>query len=437
MSLLRSIPTCERLRQKEPLPLYGALDLPLTDDEGPADGVTLDMAIDRLVQVNYDLLVKAQEIPKADADILTAGLRNNPLLFASVDNVPYGSYSQSRPGETGYSATIIQAIDINRKRLDRIKVATQAKRALEFQYQNAIRLEIDNLYTAYVDVLRAQTTVRFSQVGLKGLSEVTEVTKKLVEKGLQPKLDLDRMLIQQSNAEIALQNADASLRQAKHTLAVLLNVPADQADRLVLRGKLRDGGSPVAAPEELAKVALVARADLSAFRIGVERAQAEVGLTKKERVSDVFVLYTPYGIRDNRPTGGENATSWGVSAMVSLPIFNRNQGNIRRAEINVVQTQLEVAGLERAIAGEVYKSAQDVAATQGALKRFEEQILPSAKKIKDGVFANYSRGQEGLVSYLNAQRDYNETLNQYLDTLARHRRNVLKLNTVVGQRIQP
>ncbi|HZZ80331.1 MAG TPA: TolC family protein, partial [Gemmataceae bacterium] len=423
--------------QKSPQPLYGAIDISVVDEDGPPDGLTLDAAIDRLVQANNELLVKFQEIPKADADILTAGLRNNPLIFASADNVPYGNYSPSRPGETNYSATVIQAIDINRKRLDRIRVAQTAKRVLESQYQDAVRLEIDNLFTAYIDVLRAHATVRYAEVGLKGISEIVELTKKAAAKAVQPKIDVDRALIQQAHAEIALKDAHTALHQAKQTLAVLLNIPADQVDAIALRGSLRSGGAAIAPAEELAAIAIDARPDLVAFRIGVQRAQAEVGLAVKERVTDVYLLYTPYGIRDNRPTGGQNATSWGLSAMVSLPIFNRNQGNIRRAEINVYQTQLELAGLERLVVSEVHKAAQDASSSQAAVDRFEKQILPSAGRIRDAARLSYTQGQESLVSYLNAQRDYNDIANQYLDALARHRRNVLKLNTVVGQRIQP
>ena len=66
----------------------GALEIPGGEDEGPADGLTLDLAIDRLVHANPDLGTKSQEIPKAQADTLTAGLRANPLILASADNVP-------------------------------------------------------------------------------------------------------------------------------------------------------------------------------------------------------------------------------------------------------------------------------------------------------------------------------------------------------------
>ena len=81
--------------RSEAIPVYGPLELE-EEDEGPADGLTLEAAIDRLLDASYDLAIKRQDIPKARADILTAGLRNNPLLFASASNLPYQRYSPER-----------------------------------------------------------------------------------------------------------------------------------------------------------------------------------------------------------------------------------------------------------------------------------------------------------------------------------------------------
>jgi hypothetical protein len=76
---------------RAPLPA-APLELPVAEDEGPPDGLPLDQAINRLVECNYDLRVRYQELPKAQTDILSAGLRNNPFLFLSADALPYGRY---------------------------------------------------------------------------------------------------------------------------------------------------------------------------------------------------------------------------------------------------------------------------------------------------------------------------------------------------------
>src|SRR5262249_43512626 len=65
------------------LPLTGRLGGgPGAEPAGPADGLTIDQAIDRVVRLNPELQAQAREISKARADVLTAGLRANPFIYA-------------------------------------------------------------------------------------------------------------------------------------------------------------------------------------------------------------------------------------------------------------------------------------------------------------------------------------------------------------------
>ncbi len=49
----------------------------------------------------------------------------------------------------------------------------------------------------------------------------------------------------------------------------------------------------------------------------------------------------------------------------------------------------------------------------------------------------FKAGTESVLTYLGAQKDYNDVVRQYLETAVRHRRSGLRLNTALGQRIVP
>lgn len=424
-------------RPAQQVPIFGPLELPERGDDGPPDGLTLDEAIGRLVQVNPSLRTKFQEIPKAEADILSAGLRSNPMIFASADSVPYGSYSRQRPGENSYGVVLIQPIDVNRKRKVRVVVAQQARKVLGAQYQDAVRLEIDNLYTAYVDVLDAREAVRYSHASLEGLRRVLAITEQQYTRGLVPQTDVESAAIQQETGEVSLEQAATALRQAKRVLAVLLDISPASADALEIRGTIRDQAEPPPPPDDLGRLALCIRPDVVSYRIGVRRAQEDVRLQRAERFPDIFLLYTPYGYRNNAWVGEQSATSWSIGALVSIPILNRNQGNIQRARHNVIQTQIELSGLEKQVLSEVERACLEYTSTRTAVERLERSILPRARRLRDQKYSLYEQGQEDIISYLNAQRDYNDVVRQYRDTLVRHRRSMLRLNSAVGQRILP
>lgn len=91
--------------------------------EGPANGLTLDAAIERLVHSNLDLRSKSFVIPQAEADILTASLRANPLLYADRQLIPYGNDSRDRPGgPTQYDLNITDPLDRNPGNIQRARL---------------------------------------------------------------------------------------------------------------------------------------------------------------------------------------------------------------------------------------------------------------------------------------------------------------------------
>lgn len=420
------------------LPLYGPLELSAIDDEGPEGGLTLEQAISGVIHANPDLAVKFQELPKAEADVLTAGLWGNPLVFASAGGVPYGQYSPRRPGSTNYGVTVVQPFDVNGKLEARTRVAETAKSVLQAQYQDAVRIELQNLHVAWVDALNARTSVQYLKTSLDGYSALLATIQERVSKQAAPESDLDTAIIQQETAIVAYEEAVTRYRQAKRRLAVLMGTPSAQADGLALRGTIRDFAPPPPPTEELVRLALCQRPDVIANRLGVRSAAANVDVQRRERFPDVFALYTPYAFDSNNSSSAlKGATSWGAGVFATVPLFNRNQGNIRRAERNVYQTQLEVSGLERQVVAEAEGAALEYESSKAAVARFDRVILPRAKHLRDDKYRLYTSGEESLVTYLEAQREYNESIRRYRDVLIRHRRSMLSLNTAVGLRILP
>jgi cobalt-zinc-cadmium efflux system outer membrane protein len=249
-------------------------------------------------------------------------------------------------------------------------------------------------------------------------------------------VDLERILMQRDLAELAIEQARLAVREAQQNLATVLSLPMGEAQLLELRATLRDRAAP-ATRDELRDIALRNRPDLIAYRLGVQRAQADVRLVEAEKYTDLFVLYSPYELRNNVPTGGQNATSWSFAVFGSVPLFNANQGNIRRAQVNVTQTETELVGLERQIVAEVERSFAEYGASRDAAVKLERTILPRARRLRDSTANLLKQGQASTVDYLNAQKDYNEVVRQYRDALIRHRRSMLRLNTVLGKRILP
>jgi cobalt-zinc-cadmium efflux system outer membrane protein len=418
---------------------YGPLDLPSgTEGDGPPHGLTLDMAIERMIKENLDLRSRYFEIPQAEADILTASLRANPLFYADSQLIPYGQYSTARPGgPLQYDINITYPLDVTHKRRARTLVAIRAKHVLEAQYQEAVRMEIDNLYRAFVDVLAARETVRFREASVASLGKLVDATQKLYEKSNTTSADLNRLVVLRNSAEILLAQDQEAMRRAKRVLAPLLNIPPTEAETMEIRGTIFDRATLPPLGDELLQIALSDRPDLNSYRLGVNRAQADVKLARANRLQDIYLLYQPYTFQNNQPFGTRSPTSWAIGMTVPLPLYNRNQGNIQRSLLNVSQSQVELTAIERRVITDVRQAERDYAITRQAVEEIQQKLLPPAKKMRDDEHVLYVSGETDVIRYLNAENYYNEALRVYRDTLVRHRRSMLGLNTAVGRRILP
>jgi outer membrane protein, heavy metal efflux system len=421
------------------VPLFGPLAFPGgKEDEGPPEGLALDEAIERLVHDNLALRARSLELPQADADILTASLRANPLLYADSQLIPYGTYSRERPGgPLQYDVNITYPIDVTHKRQARTVVACRAKRVLEAQYQDAVRLQIDNLYMRFSDVLGARETIRFAEAARQGLAILLDRTRRMQERGTRTLAEVSRIEALHEAAEVELMDAREALQATKRNLGVMLNMPGSDAELMEIRGTIHDTYSPPPPVNELIRIAFYGRPDIVAFRLGLQRAEAEVRLAVANRMSDVYLLYQPYTFQNNAPFDRQSATSWALGVTVPLPLYNRNQGNIQRAKINVVQSRVELAEREQQVANEVRQAEREYTLTRAAVKRIEGKLIPAATRVRDDAYSLFIRGEEEALVYLNAQREFNEASRQYREMLIRHRRSMFRLNTAVGQRLLP
>jgi cobalt-zinc-cadmium efflux system outer membrane protein len=414
------------------------LELP-EEGEGQAaeGGLSLDAALQRLLAANRDLAVKYQDIPKARADILSAGSIENPSVFFDGEGIPYGHYSRQRPGETTYGPTVVQPFDVSGKRQQCLRVARRAEKVLEALYQDALRQEIDKLYSAYIDVVEVRLHRDAIRRALARLSAVVETMQARDERGASAPAEVEEAVLRRNRAEIALRETEAVLLEARRELGRLLALSAEQSDGLLVNDSLRDAAPGPPAASELVQLALHVRPDLAAYQLSVERAREDVRLSQAERVEDILVFYTPYQGTTFPSQNRQSASGWETGGLTVLPVFDRNQGDIARGRANVAQLQIQVRGLQEEIEYEVRRAHADYAGSRQLAGRYERDIVPAARRRREEKYRLFLAGQGRLDTFLAAEQNYEEAAHRYLDALVRHRRDMLRLNVAVGQRIFP
>jgi cobalt-zinc-cadmium efflux system outer membrane protein len=422
-------------------PLYGTLEIGAgPEDDEPPDGLSLEQAIDVTLQRSLDLRSKFSEIPMARADILQASLRANPVFYQDGQLLQWsrGEYSRARPGgPQQFDTNVTYPLDVSLKRLARTRVAARAEKVLEAQFQDAVRIRIDDVYGAYVTALGARQTVRYAERSVEGLGRLTELTRQLFQRGQVTEADVILVENKLRIARLGLRDAQNVFRSTRLDLGSLMNLSVQEASEMKLSGRIEVQAPPPPAVDELERIALADRPDLASFRLGVTRSQADVRLARANAYSDVYLLWQPYTFQDNSPYGVKSATSWALGVTVPLPIYNRNQGGITRAKINVDQSQLQLADAQRQVRVDVEKAVREYETSRGLVQELKDQVVPEARRVRDAAMRLWQAGETSLLTFLQAQLDYNDVVKQYLDTAIRHRQSMLSLNTTVGRRIMP
>ena len=420
-------------------PFYGRLEMPSgPQEDGPPQGLTIDQAMDQYVHQNLDLRAQFLEIPQAKADVLTASLRANPILYADTQLIPYGSFSTQRPsGPTQYDLNISHPIDFSHKRQARTIYAELVMRVTENQYQNAVRLGLDNVYLAYVDVLAARQTVRYSRVTVEGLEKLLSAMEAFYKESNTSSGDVDQTRSELAIASIGLVDAEAELRRTTRMLAEMLSIPPDQADSVEVRGTIEDAAPPPPPESELIRMALDCRPDVGAYRLGVQVAEANLKLALANRFADAYVLYQPFTYQNNAPYGKEGVPSWALGITVPLPIYNRNQGNIERARINIEQSKVQLAAMQHRAITQVRQALNEYQVSREIVGRIRAQVEPALNRTVEARSRLFQEGEATIFTFFDAQRRYNDNVKAYLDSAVRHRKAMLQLNTSVGQRVLP
>ncbi len=256
--------------------------------------------------------------------------------------------------------------------------------------------------------------------------------------GIGERNEFRSSLIGYQTARKALLNQEEELTRTRRALALTLDLPQAEADRLQVE-EIALQMQPVAPFKDLLRLALDSRPDLAALRLGLVRAHGDVESSSKQAVqgSEVYILHQPYtfGKKDSSASV-KTQVSFALGVTTQLPDSRRNQGNTTRSKINLTQTQIQVDAAEKQIREDVERRQEEWISTIREFPRLKHK-LDAAVEVRDVALRSFEAGKASVNDLIKALREHDELERQYVELLVKHRRNALALNTVVGQRILP
>ena len=119
-----------------------------------------------------------------------------------------------------------------------------------------------------------------------------------------------------------------------------------------------------------------------------------------------------------------------------LPVFNRNQGAIRAAEIELQKAEYERKATEASLHSFFVEVYQSVAASYETALLFQKEILPNAEKAFLAATEAYKEGKVDYLTVLDAQRTYFESRLDFLNVLSSYHMTRARLEALIGRDIR-
>jgi len=396
--------------------------------------LTMDRAIQLAVDRNPLLAASESEILAAEGDRIAAGKRPNPVFSLQFEDFPLSA----SPGPFFDIQEITSRVDYELEMGGRRKLRTQAaSQALETQkrlYADQVRQMRLKVQEAFYHAILATSNLETSKLILDQVKRTIELNQVRYREGDISALELNRIEVETLRFQDDVFQADLAVRNAKSTLLALLNAK-DLSQDLNVVGNLAvdygnlDAGLPPQAPlVDLIQAALKQRPDMAAHLETEKYAETATRLQRANRSPNITV---GAGYKRNLT---DNAIVFGFS--IPLKVFNRNEGEILRAEAEQRRTANLGSALRKEIQLEVQKSFNAVEINRQRVEFIRTQQLKRAEEASRVTLQSYNLGGATLIDYLDAQRTYRDALRIYNQALFDERISLYELSTSIAQGVQ-
>lgn len=389
----------------------------------------------RFEQSNPTLQADKLSIDESRAQEITAYLRPNPDLNLSVDGTQIAPEKGVwRPfAGTFESPGISYLHERQHKRELRLESAKKGTLIAESNHADLERTLLFDVRGAFVSTLQAKAVLQLAKDNLDYYDHVLKISKDRFDAGDIAQIDFDRLELQRVQYESDLQTAEVNLRTAKIQLLTLLNdrTPIEKFD---VAGVF-DFNDQLMPREEFRKIAMDTRPDLKAAVESLDKAQTEHKLAIANGSTDptLGAWYT-HNSSTNNPFG---VNTLGVSVNVPLRIFDRNQGEKLRTEIDIRRNEKLREAAEALVLSDVDSGYATLDSTLTLLRPYKAKYLEQSLHVRDTVFFSYQHGGSSLLDFLSAQGEYRTVQLAYVNLVGSYLSAAAQLNLAVGREVIP
>jgi len=380
-----------------------------------------DLAVDEWVALalanNPELRAARAELEAAAARVQQAGLRPNPML-------DLGGQKAISP-DNNLSVGLTVPLDLNGRKEGRVGVAERevdVRRAQIAERERRLRADVR---MKAGEVLAARRTLGVTDELARANRQALALVEERVRQGAAPALEENLMRVEVNRLEAGRLMQASRADVATLQLKALAGTPPDEP--LDIRGDLSSPPPAPALADALGR-GVEQRPDVRAARAEVAVAQAKVRKEQAEGRWDASVNvgyqrqdfgYNLRGLTDSGSTRQIQDVFhyFGAGFTVTLPVRNRNEGNVAAANAETTAAERRREFAELIARQEVAAALAQYEAARRTVDLYERGVRGIARANVDVVRQSYGLGRATLLDVIAEQRRYIEIEHGYTDVL--------------------
>ena len=395
-----------------------------------AGTLTLKEAEQRFLERNLSLIAERYNIDMAQAQVLQAKLFENPVisLEQNVYNRLNGKYFDI--GKEGEAVVEIeQVIHLAGQRNKQVRLEKINKEIAEYQFEEVMRTLRQELNEKFVEVYFLSKSIAIYEKEVNSLQVLLGGMKIQQEKGNISLMEISRLESMLFSLRKEKNERENDLLTTRGELNLLLNLPEDTQVQLSLDEEVLQQLDLSQLSFADLKAIINERPDQKIARSTVNASRANLKLQKS-------MAFPEFSVKGNYDRVGNFINDYfAIGVSLSVPIFNRNQGNIKAARFSIQQAGVQQEYAANRADMELFTAYTPLEKATQLYQSTNMDLERNFEKLITGVNENFTRKNISLLEFIDYYDSYKETCIQLYEI----KKNVFlameNLNTVVGQNV--
>jgi cobalt-zinc-cadmium efflux system outer membrane protein len=394
---------------------------------------TWQQLVQKFEASNPTMKANQLNIDESRAAEITAYLRPNPDFSVSADGFQVSSSNGIYRPLSG--VVVVPGISYlherEHKRELRRDQAKENTAIAETTYLDQKRTLLFNLATAYVNVLQAKAFLDNARQNLTYWDHELEIDHKRLDAGDLAPIDVNRLELERVQFESDYETAFVNLRTAKIGILNLLN-DRTPIDRFDVTGNY-DFSEELRPLEYYRNTALTTRPDLKVAVENVELAKVTHALAVSNGSTDPTIsAWYSWNPSFSNPYADQTV---GGSVSIPLRIFDRNQGEKARTQVDIARNERLRDAAEAQVFNDVDTAYWTMVQNVNLLKPYKAKYLKMAADVRDKVEFSYHNGGNSLLDYLDAEKSYRDVRLAYLNLIGAYLTTAAQMNLATGREV--